>query len=98
MKYFLNTVNEEQFRFKFQVNSFFTCGNTKTGIKEEIWNSKEEEEKIKDMEENLNAVSKGLWKRLGNNFYMELLDDAFWFRMYYDEDIRIITEAEPKEA
>lgn len=85
--------NNEQFDYIIIFN--FDCSyiKTKSGEYNETWNSDNDLNLCKEIEENLKFKSEGDWKRFGNKFMFSDLSDTFRIRLEYDEKIKKVQKA-----
>lgn len=94
MKY--EKTNETAFlgkwRYQVQLACFFDWVDTPKGNREQ-WRTPNDLAQIRHIEAYLGRSAHGAWQRVGNNFYLMELNDAFTLRLYFDDVVRFVREA-----
>lgn len=84
-----------EWRYHIQMAFYFDWVTSKGQCKGKVerWKTPADAQGVEKVEFYLRNNAHKRWKRVGNNFYFEALDDAFRVRLFLDEHIRFIREA-----
>jgi hypothetical protein len=85
----------EQFRYAIVFDFDIKLEKKQKNI-EEHWSNNDDWTFIQFMESYCNKTSRDAWSRLGKYFYFKNVDDVFWIKMRYTDQIKkIITFDKP---
>lgn len=82
-----------KWKYQAQFAYYFDWVPNGTGKKKEKWRSDDDRQGIADIEGYLRRSARGDWLRVGNNFYVNDLDDIFRLRLYFDDPLKLIRKA-----
>jgi hypothetical protein len=83
-------------RWKYRAQYSYTYNNGKQ--KKDYWKTPEEKAAIEAIETFLRKRSTGGWLRQGNCFYVDTLEDIFHLRLFFENNLKTIKEAQAAKA
>lgn len=83
-----------KWKYQAQFAYYFDWVPGKSGKKIEKWRTSDDRQGIADLEFYLRNNARGEWTRVGNNFYVNDLDDIFRLRLFFDDNLKLIRRAD----
>ena len=82
-----------KWKYQAQFAYYFDWAQGPSGKKVEKWRTDDDRQGIADLESYLRRTARGDWTRVGNNFYVNDLDDIFRLRLFFDDALKLIRKA-----